>query len=89
MDNENERASRLALADRHIADGRLRIAAQAKRVEKLREKGIDAASAEQLLRVMQDVLNSFLELRQLIQPSQQAERSRGPYAGRPEVSTRP
>lgn len=88
MDNENERASRLALADRHIADGRLRIAVQAERVEKLRKKGIDAASAEQLLRVMQDVLKSFLELRQLIQPSQQVEGNRGPYVGRPGASTR-
>lgn len=60
MDNENHQAARLALTERHIAEGRRRIAIQTERVEKLRERGADTASAEQLLQIMEETLENSL-----------------------------
>lgn len=75
MDNENDQAGRLALIDRHIAEGLRRIAVQTERVQKLRGRGADTASAEQLLQIMKETLENFLEFRRLSEQSQRLQRS--------------
>jgi hypothetical protein len=71
MDDIDHEVSCLALADKRINDGRRRVLAQAERVRNLRAKGLDAVSAEQLLSVMRQVLENFLEARQLMERSLQ------------------
>ncbi|MEZ2352200.1 hypothetical protein [Caballeronia sp. RCC_10] len=56
----------LILADRHIAESNERVATLIRLVEREKEAGLDAAECENLVYVMQDVLKTFVEHRQLI-----------------------
>jgi hypothetical protein len=59
MSDVNDQASRLALADKRIADARRRITVEAERVERLRKQARHSISAEQFLQIMHEVLDKF------------------------------
>ena len=56
----------LALADRHIAEAKERIAEQRRLIEQMAENGQDTAQAERMLRDFEAVLEQFYVHRQLI-----------------------
>jgi hypothetical protein len=49
-----EHARTVAAARRHVSEGGLRLAAQQKRLKKLRATGLDTRDAENLLRTFED-----------------------------------
>jgi hypothetical protein len=65
---ETER-QKLALANHHIDQALRLIGSQEVSLEKQREVGMDTCAAEALLKVMREVLESFLAHRRLIEHS--------------------
>ncbi|CAH2803605.1 MAG: unnamed protein product [uncultured Paraburkholderia sp.] len=63
MIHPEQEQSMLALADRHIAEAKDRIAVQQKRVQDRQRKGADSSQSEKLLRNMQNILQSFTQHR--------------------------
>jgi hypothetical protein len=51
----------LAMAERHITDGKERVRRQAELIEELRRNGRDASEAEEQLAAMQDALKTWGE----------------------------
>jgi hypothetical protein len=56
----------LRLADRHIAEGELRIAAQVARVESIRARGYPVVPAERLLKLLRITMKGWRHHRRLI-----------------------
>jgi hypothetical protein len=58
--------ARLAMADRHIAEGNMLIADQLALIDRLRLGGADTSSAERLLRLFRDALAEWNRQRDLV-----------------------
>ena len=56
----------LELANRHIAEGQLRIAEQKARIEGLEQGGHDTTASNELLRVLEESLELMMRHRDLI-----------------------